>query len=325
MPATTILYLGTQSGFVSLAYVGQQWRATPPTLVGKAVTNIAYSAYNPALFYATVTGHGVYRSRDNGLIWQQCFAVNAHTLVLDEINPNRLWVGGQPVSLHTSTNGGDTWRDLSDGLLNLPEALDWSFPHPPYEARLATLKQVPQNPETLLAGIEIGGLLRSIDGGQQWVLSDEDLDDDIHILTVDPKNRQNWVAGTGDGLYYSTDSAVNWLEVTLDITATYITTAVILRNGACLIAVANTPPGNWVENATTQLYHIAENRLNWQEVSLPRPENVSFLANNPQQPKDVYCGTQGGTLYLSQDYGLTWSEIWQGTGAIHTILATRLG
>src|SRR5919106_479549 len=94
---------------------------------------------NPDLVYAAVLGHafgpnetrGVYRSKDGGATWQRVLSVNENAgavdLAMDPTNPRILYAtfwrvrrspsgfesGGPGSGLWKSTDGGDTWAELS--------------------------------------------------------------------------------------------------------------------------------------------------------------------------------------------------------------------
>jgi photosystem II stability/assembly factor-like uncharacterized protein len=275
--------------------------------------------------YAAVRGYGLYKTEDNGLNWKQILSANAHALALDESDEQRLWVGVEPVGLWRSEDGGGTWLDLSDNLRRLPTALDWRFPSPPYQARLRALCQVPGQPQTLLAGIEIGGLIRSDDGGNQWQLSGDEIEEDVHALAVQPAGQNFWLASTGDGSYRSVDGGQSWEPASDGMVEFYTGSVVILRSGAAVITATGTPPGTWIENATSTLYYSADEAATWQRVELEQPEYITALAGDTLSPKNVYAGTQSGRLYLSRDEGRTWEVMAELSVEINSIVALRVG
>ncbi len=148
---------------------------------------------NPDLVYVAAFGHaygpneerGVYRSKDGGLTWQRILYANpdagACDLILDPTNPRTLYAafwrarrlpwtfesGGEGSGLWKSTDGGDTWQELSKNP-GLPKG---------------TLGKIgiavsPSNPENLYAIVEAeeGGVFRSKDGGKTWERTNESRD-----------------------------------------------------------------------------------------------------------------------------------------------------
>ena len=103
---------------------------------------------NPDLVYVAALGHlsgpnderGVYRSKDGGDSWEKVLFINdevgACDLILDPINPRIIYAstwrikrtpyslesGGQGSGLWKSTDGGDTWEDITKSK-GLPEGM----------------------------------------------------------------------------------------------------------------------------------------------------------------------------------------------------------
>ena len=140
---------------------------------------------DPETVYAAVLGHlyedhptrGVYRSTDGGAHWKQVLFVNdaagAVDLEMDPNNPRILYAafwrvrrtpwslesGGEGSGLWKSTDGGDTWTELSGGK---------GFPKGTLGIIGVTVS--PTNSENVYAIIEAeeGGVFRSRDGGKTW-------------------------------------------------------------------------------------------------------------------------------------------------------------
>ena len=133
---------------------------------------------------------GLYKSTDGGENWRKVLgdglgntaADDAYTgvseVLMDPRNPDVMYAvswqrlrsvavlmdGGPATGIHKSTDGGETWRELSTGL--------------PEENRGKTgIAISPQNPDVLYATIEVanreGGFWRSADGGESWEKKNE--------------------------------------------------------------------------------------------------------------------------------------------------------
>jgi photosystem II stability/assembly factor-like uncharacterized protein/FtsZ-binding cell division protein ZapB len=120
---------------------------------------------------------GFYKTTDGGETWTRTLGNDEWTgvtdIVIDPRNPNHLYAatwdrhrtiaaylgGGPGTGLHRSTDGGDTWEQLKEGL---PEG----------NMGKIGLAISPQNPDVLYAAIELnqreGGVYQSTDKGSTW-------------------------------------------------------------------------------------------------------------------------------------------------------------
>jgi len=120
---------------------------------------------------------GLYESTDAGETWTAILTAGEYTgvndVVRDPRDPDVLYAsthqrfrnvaalmdGGPESGIHKSTDGGQTWRRLEQGL-------------PEEEMGKIGLAISPQNPDVLYAGIELGqrtgGFWRSANGGEHW-------------------------------------------------------------------------------------------------------------------------------------------------------------
>ncbi len=146
---------------------------------------------NPDLVYAAVLGHlsgpnderGVFRSSDGGDTWENILYVNdevgACDLILDPNNPRIIYAstwrikrtpyslesGGEGSGLWKSTDGGDTWKEITKNK-GLPEGI----------VGIIGITVSPLNSDRVWAIIENrdGGLFRSDDAGETWIKTSSD-------------------------------------------------------------------------------------------------------------------------------------------------------
>ncbi|MBC8344896.1 MAG: glycosyl hydrolase [Candidatus Marinimicrobia bacterium] len=157
----------------------------------RRIPRIRIHPRNPDLVYAAALGHlfgpneerGVFRSKDGGESWEKILYVNdevgACDLTLDPNNPRIIYAstwrikrtpyslesGGEGSGLWKSTDGGDTWEDITHNK-GLPEGM----------VGIIGVTISPLNSDRIWAMIENskGGLFRSDDGGKTWIKTSSD-------------------------------------------------------------------------------------------------------------------------------------------------------
>ena len=156
------------------------------------ISRVRIHPKNPDLVYAAVMGHtfgpneqrGVYRSEDGGATWERILFANrdagAVDLIMDPTNPRILYAstwrvrrtpyslesGGEGSALWKSTDGGDTWTELTNQDNGLPEGT----------LGIIGVTVSPADPERVWAIVEAedGGVFRSEDGGESWQQTSDD-------------------------------------------------------------------------------------------------------------------------------------------------------
>ena len=83
------------------------------------------------------------------------------SIEFDPSNPQTMYLGTAPAFVYRSDNGGDSWRRLAHA--RQPERVQMGF-----DSRLIRLAVDPSNPHEVYAGVEVGGVMRSLDGGETW-------------------------------------------------------------------------------------------------------------------------------------------------------------
>ena len=134
-------------------------------------------------------GEGLFRSADEGRTWTAVgggmTAPAARMIGPDPLRPGTIICGTEPARLFRSTDEGLTWAEL-DGLLALGVHDQWYLPYSPRAGAVRNVYAPPGRGDLLLASVEVGGLLRSGDGGATWSIAPIGPNDDIHQITGDP-------------------------------------------------------------------------------------------------------------------------------------------
>jgi photosystem II stability/assembly factor-like uncharacterized protein len=205
---------------------------------GQQIGAILVHPRNPDHVFVAVLGHpygankerGVYRSKDGGKNWQQVLYKDENTgaiaLAFDASNPETiyadLWAGrlgpwenstwrGPGSGLYKSTDGGNTWHQLTKGLPKVGKE----------ELGRIGFAVAPSDPQRLYATVDaaaqLGGIYRSDDAGQSWRRVNNEIrlwgrGDDFAEVRVDPKNKDVvYVANTST--YRSTDGGHSFMAI----------------------------------------------------------------------------------------------------------------
>ena len=188
---------------------------------------------NPDLVYVAAFGHvygpnperGVYRSQDGGKTWERILfrseQAGAIDLAMDPHNPRVLYAafweanrtpysltsGGPGSGLHKSTDGGDTWTELTNAS-GLPKGTI---------GKIGVACSAKSERVWTLVEADGGGLFRSEDGGATWEKMSDHSDQRqrpwyyTHLI-ADPQEPDTlWVPNVQ--LWKSTDSGRSFVEV----------------------------------------------------------------------------------------------------------------
>lgn len=305
------------------------------------------------LVYVAAMGHlsgpnqerGVYRSKDGGATWERILFANEHAgavdLVLDPTNPRILYAstwrvlrtpyslesGGEGSGLWQSSDGGDTWQELSrnDGL--------------PQEGELGIIGVAVcrSRPDRVYAMVEHqdGGLFRSEDAGKTWqkVNSDRDLrqrawyytrvyadpaDADVvyvlnvdfkrskdggrtfasiavphgdnHDLWIDPTAPQHMIEANDGGANVSLDGGTTWTDLDGQPTAQFYR---VTTDGHFPYRILGAQQDNSTVRILSRSDRGAITQRDWEPTA---GGESGHIAAHPADPDIVYGGSYGGYL-----------------------------
>ncbi len=183
----------TGRGLARAALNGEGWQVDEP-LTGVQVNCVAADPFIPKRIYAGTQEHGIQISDDQGRTWRQLSSIGVpvKSLAVSPHTPGLIYAGGKPVCLYVSRDGGEIWSELPG--LRKARRWWWFSPAEPPDWRpyVMALTISPTDPEVLMAGIELGGVLRSEDGGRTWSRHRRGAGVDCHSLTFHHTNG-DWV------------------------------------------------------------------------------------------------------------------------------------
>ena len=125
-----------------------------------------------------------------------CDRVNGRSVV---------FAGTEPSMLFRSQDDGDIWQP-SPALTGLPSVPTWSFPPRPYTHHVRWIGLHPTDPAVLYAGIELGGVMVTRDGGTTWEDRKPGSQHDAHAIATHPTVPDRVYEAAGGGVAFSSDA-----------------------------------------------------------------------------------------------------------------------
>jgi hypothetical protein len=120
-----------------------------------------------------------------------------------------VYVGTEPSRLFRSRDSGESWEELV-ALQEIPSRPGWSFPPRPWTSHVRWIAPSPHDPEVVLVGIELGGLMRTEDGGATFSDHRPQAARDVHCLAWHPSAPGRAYEAGGDGAAWSRDGGRSW-------------------------------------------------------------------------------------------------------------------
>ena len=203
------LYAATGDGIARLDEVGGAWTAAL-SLPGSGAQCLAIDPADRETLYAGLREGGVRRSADGGRAWIDCELPEPAVFSLAvSAADGAVYAGTEPSRLFRSDDRGESWSDL-EALLELPSQPRWSFPPRPWTSHVRWIAPSPHDAGLLLVGIELGGLMRSTDGGVSWQDHRPGAQLDVHSLAWHPHVPGRAYEAGGGGAAFSTDAGETW-------------------------------------------------------------------------------------------------------------------
>src|SRR6266540_4281247 len=305
---TARLYAATGDAIARLDQSGEDW-AVELSLEGSGAQCLAVDPAEPDRLYAGLREGGVRRSDDGGRAWVDCALPEPGVFSLSvSVVDGAVYAGTEPSRLFRSGDGGESWRAL-DGLLELPSRPTWSFPPRPWTSHVRWIAPRPHEVDLLLVGIELGGLMRSTDGGERWQDHRPGAQPDVHSLAWHPRAAGRAYEAGGGGSAWSDDAGDTWHPADDGRDRNYTwSVAVDPEDPECWYVSASTGPfaAHGGRDPQAQIYRRRDGGP-WQVLGGGLPDPLPAMPYALVAPDGrLFAGLADGQLWESGDQGDTW-------------------
>ncbi|MEA2639604.1 MAG: hypothetical protein QOF51_998, partial [Chloroflexota bacterium] len=227
--------------------------------------------------------------------------------------------------VYVSEDLGANWIRL-DSVWDDPFVATIPYPGATVEPHVRDITIDPTDPDTIYAALQVGYMLKSTDGGDSWRLLNKGVDCDIHTVVLDPRNPRRVLVATGGSdsrngrapgraLYKSEDGGESWDPLAMNIDRNYSVPLTVdpLAPDTMYSAVASGPPGSARRRpggSETIMIRTRDGGATWDPMELGSDYSRDFpegIVLDEERPGWVCAGFRGGSFYLSEDGGDSWS------------------
>lgn len=259
--------------------------------------------------FLAATRSGLYYSPD-GVTWTTLGVPTEHVYSAG-VSPDgdTLYAGTRPAHVYVTHDdpenaiGGDglEWRKLS-GFDDLPSRGEWRLPRHENLAQVRDVHVPNRRPDHVIAGVEVGGVHLSEDGGETWTERKEGVNDDVHELCV--LDSSEYVAATGFGLFRTTDAGRTWARLDDDVPQRYFR-AVLDIDGVVYAAGAMANSSTWDDEDADPALYRSDRGDALAPVDFPYPDET--VTGMTAVDDDLVAATHRGHVLVKRPDG--WDDV----------------
>ncbi|HEY3109900.1 MAG TPA: hypothetical protein VGL23_14155 [Chloroflexota bacterium] len=311
----TRIYVATGD---ALAVIGRQdggWRASLE-LVGQPTYCLAADPRRQERVYCGTFGQGLWQSEDAGASWRpvgpgiESPAVSSVAVGRDGV----VWAGTEPSMLYRSEDDGRSWV-ARPALAELPSAPTWSFPPRPWTHHVRWIAPDPADEARIFVGIELGGVMRSLDGGLSWEDRKPGSQHDAHTLATHPDAPGRLYEAAGGGFAETRDGGQSWRGHDAGLKWRYLWGLAVDPGDPDVLVVSASPGPREAHDrrSARAAMHRRVGEGAWEQVTAGLPDEAGtrgyVLATNPAEPGVFYAAPHDARVHRSSDAGRAWQEL----------------
>jgi photosystem II stability/assembly factor-like uncharacterized protein len=315
-------------------------------LEGEQVRCLAADPRTPNVIYAGTQGKGVLRSEDRGKTWQPSGMEGqvVKSVAVSPVESGLIFAGTKPPGVFVSRDGGQKWTELES--FRRMRRWFWFTPAEAGDPYVLAITLSPADPDVIVAGVEAGAVLRSVDGGKSWEGHLKGAIRDCHSLAFHATDG-NWVYEAGGyGAAFSRDGGATWQQPDpatlfdfirlmrgggvrpssggLDRIYSFAVGADPARPEVWYISASPGPFKAHVEGKAEAFIYRKSGDSPWKKLNgglpQPLPHMPYALLPDRDAPGHLYAGLSNGDVWHTADYGDHWQQLRFNLGSIFTAM-----
>ena len=281
-----VIFAGTQDGPYRSTDGGDHWQRLGFPDRGVMIWSLTIHPTRPNIMYAGAAPVALYRSLDAGETWSRLpkaispahcerpgFDTRVLRITVDPNRPDDIYAALEVSGVLRSTDGGDSWSDMSAPLIKLAEQ-----PH-----------------------------LQSNVGGRHCGHCEGMLDS--HATAISAAAPDTVFLGLRMGLFRSDDRGATWYDTEIGRFSplTYCHDVVVSPHDPRVLYVCLSPAAFSDDGS---LYRSDDLAQTWRRIDRGIKANSTLMAvsAHPTDPAQIYCVTRAGQVFGTEDAGSSWRE-----------------
>ena len=358
--------VGTRKGAFILTSDGkrQKWDVSGPHFAGWEIFHLKGSPADPNRLYASQSsgwgGQVIERSNDGGKTWEpvdnkfvydgvagthQWYDGTPHPWEFKRVwhlepslsDPDTVYAGVEDAALFRSTDGGQTWRELS-GLRGHGSGPRWQ----PGAGGMClhTIVLDPSNPRRIFIAISAAGAFRSDDAGETWRPINRGLYSQyipeptaevghcVHRIAMHPSRPEVLFMQKHWDVMRSDDAGESWQEISGNLPTDFgfVIDVHAHEPETVYVVPIKSDSEHYPPEGKLRVYRSRTGGNDWEALTEGLPQRDCYvnvlrdaMAVDSLDSCGVYFGTTGGQVYASADAGDTWAPIVRDLPAVLSV------
>lgn len=297
------------------------------TLTEPTTSSVAIDPLDPDRIIAGTFDRSAWLTRDGGRSWSYIgHGIHSTHVSAVAMSPARqrdgssaIYVGTEPANLYRSEDDGMTWEFFPE-LPQLPSSRTWSFPPRPWTHHTRWITPHPEDPDLIFVGVELGGVMRSTDGGRTWEDRKPGSQFDCHSMAIPAAAPDRLYEAAGGGVAISLDRGETWQAADEGMDRHYAWAVAVdpVDPDLCYVSASTGARAAHNQHGDSQaVLYRTDDANSWRPVGPeagaqpeaplhhPNREMPYALATLPGWPNGLIVGMRNGTVLISHDRGDT--------------------